>query len=65
MTRHIQSGRLAAPEEMRSCRRYVFVYDKTEGQEHCLLKKYGDNKFPDNWDDFCRVISRMSGQVFR
>jgi len=29
------------------------------------IKKYGDNKFPDDWDDFCRVISRISGKVFR
>lgn len=29
------------------------------------IKKYGDNKFPDNWDDFCKVISNISGKVFK
>ncbi|WP_051188615.1 hypothetical protein [Proteocatella sphenisci] len=28
------------------------------------IKKYGDNKFPDEWDDFCRLIRNVSGNVF-
>ena len=28
------------------------------------IKKYGDNKFPDNWDDFCRLIRKVTGKVF-
>ncbi|NLM06743.1 MAG: hypothetical protein GX219_07480 [Tissierellia bacterium] len=27
-------------------------------------KKYGDNKFPDNWEDFCRLMSKVSGKTF-
>lgn len=28
------------------------------------IKKYGDNKFPDEWDQFCRLIKRISGKNF-
>jgi len=28
------------------------------------IKKYGDNKFPDEWDEFCRLIKRISGKNF-
>lgn len=27
--------------------------------------KYGNNKFPDQWDQFCRSIRHISGQEFR
>lgn len=26
------------------------------------IRKYGDNKFPDGWDDFCKTVSRLSGK---
>lgn len=29
------------------------------------IKKYGDNKFPNNWYQFCRLIGRTAGKVFR
>ena len=28
------------------------------------INKYGDNKFPDEWDNFCNLISRMIGKEF-
>lgn len=28
------------------------------------IKKYGDNKFPDEWDGFCRLIRKVSGKIF-
>lgn len=28
------------------------------------LKKNGDNKFPDEWDAFCRLISTITGKKF-
>jgi len=28
------------------------------------IKKYGDNKFPDEWDDFCRLIRKIAQRVF-
>lgn len=29
------------------------------------INKYGDNKFPDEWKDFCRLIAKISGKSFR
>jgi len=29
------------------------------------IKKYGDNKFPDEWDIFCREIKKLTGRAFR
>lgn len=28
------------------------------------VKKYGDNKFPKDWDEFCEIIKRISGKKF-
>jgi hypothetical protein len=28
------------------------------------IKKYGDNKFPGEWDQFCRLIKKISGKSF-
>lgn len=28
------------------------------------IKKYGDNKFPDEWEEFCRLIKRINGKNF-
>ncbi len=28
------------------------------------LKKYGDNKFPEEWDNFCRLIRKVSDKDF-
>lgn len=28
------------------------------------IKKYGDNMFPDEWEEFCRLIERISGNSF-
>ncbi len=28
------------------------------------INKYGDNKFPDNWDQFCNLIKKISGKSF-
>jgi len=28
------------------------------------IKKYGDNNFPDEWDEFCKIISRTVGKQF-
>ena len=28
------------------------------------IRKYGDNKFPDGWDEFCRLIRGVSGKSF-
>ncbi|WP_075979941.1 hypothetical protein [Bacillus massilinigeriensis] len=28
------------------------------------IKKHGDNKFPDDWDGFCKLISRITGKKF-
>lgn len=30
-----------------------------------IIRKYGDNKFPDGWDEFCKTVSRLSGKKFR
>jgi len=32
-----------------------------EGQS---IIKYGDNKFPDEWDEFCRLIRKITGKIF-
>ncbi len=29
-----------------------------------ISKKRGDNKFPDEWDEFCKFISRIAGRKF-
>ena len=29
------------------------------------IKIYGSNKFPDEWDEFCETISRLTGNEFR
>ncbi len=29
------------------------------------IMKYGDNKFPDEWESFCRLISKVTGRKFR
>jgi hypothetical protein len=28
------------------------------------IKKYGDNKFPEQWGSFCRLIKKVSGKSF-
>jgi len=28
------------------------------------IKKHGDNKFPDEWDEFCNLITKVSGRSF-
>jgi hypothetical protein len=28
------------------------------------IKKYGSNMFPDSWDSFCRLMSKVSGKSF-
>jgi len=33
-------------------------------EEGRILKKYGDNKFPKKWDEFCKVLKRISGKNF-
>lgn len=33
----------------------------TEGKS---IKKHGDNKFPDEWDEFCKLIRKISGKKF-
>lgn len=29
------------------------------------IRKSGDNSFPENWDEFCRLVRRVSGKPFR
>ena len=29
------------------------------------LKKYGSNKFPDEWEGFCIIVSKITGKKFR
>ena len=29
------------------------------------IKKYGENKFPEEWDEFCGAIERISGKNFK
>lgn len=29
------------------------------------IRKYGDNKFPDEWGDFCKLINSVTGREFR
>ena len=28
------------------------------------INKHGDNQYPDEWDDFCKLIRRVTGQKF-
>jgi len=28
------------------------------------IRKSGDNNFPENWDEFCRLVRRVSGKPF-
>ena len=30
-----------------------------------IIRKHGDNKFPDEWESFCKMISRITGKKFR
>ena len=29
------------------------------------VRKYGDNSFPAEWDQFCKVINKITGKVFK
>lgn len=29
------------------------------------IRKYGDNKFPEEWEEFCKIINRVTGKEFR
>ena len=29
------------------------------------LKKYGDNSYPNEWEEFCKAIEKVSGKSFR
>ncbi len=29
------------------------------------VRKYGDNKFPEEWKQFCKMIKRITGKEFR
>lgn len=28
------------------------------------IKKYGENKYPDDWDDFCKLVRKITGKSF-
>lgn len=45
------------------------IYDGTQWSLEIFksgrtIKKYGDNKFPDEWNDFCRLIRKTANKEF-
>lgn len=49
---------------------YTDVLDGTQWEIEIIregrnLKKYGDNSYPNEWEEFCKAIEKVSGKSFR
>ena len=53
--------------------RAKYIIDACDGTQWSIdvttdsrtIKKYGDNKFPDEWDIFCRLVRKITNEKFR